>query len=97
MRNVGEAWNGIHMGLCCANPSLSVKMAPKLRNFGAKDKQLSGYYDQNEAWAWIWFAAKLFQRPNQLIRKVYRTWEGLINMSLLSHDTHSYPAGAQSR
>ena len=51
MRNVGEAWNGIHMGLCCANPSLSVKMAPKLRNFVAKDMQLSGYYDKNEAWA----------------------------------------------
>ena len=74
MRNVCKAWNAICTELCHANPPLSVKMAPKLRNSGAKNKQLSGYYGQNTAWAWTQFAAKLFQCLSQLISKVYGTW-----------------------
>ena len=76
MKNVCEAWNAIRTERWCANTQLSVKMAPKLRNFGAKNKQLSGYNGQNKAWVLIQFAAKLFKSPNQLISKVYRTWEG---------------------
>ena len=45
----------------CPNTQSSVKRAPKLRHLGAKNKQLSGYYGQNKASAWIQFAAKLFQ------------------------------------
>ena len=53
----------------------SVKMAPKLLNFGAKIEPLAGYYDQNKARACIQFSATLFQSLNKLISKVYRTWE----------------------
>ena len=84
MRNVCKVWNPIRTELCHANPPLSVKMAPKLRNFGAKIEQLSGYYGQNVAWTWIQFAAKLFQSANQLISKVYGTWEG-------NSTCHCYP------
>ena len=75
MRNVCKAWNPIRTELCHESTPLSVKMALKLRNFGAKQEQLSGYYGQNTACAWIQFAVKLFQSPNQLISKVYGTWE----------------------
>ena len=44
MKNVCEAWNAIRTERWCANTQLSVKTAPKLRNFGTKNKQLSGYY-----------------------------------------------------
>ena len=76
MRNVCEAWNDICTDICRANASLLVKMAPKLREFGAKTEQLSRYYGQNNAWTCIVFPAKLFQSPNHLISKVYSTWEG---------------------
>ena len=84
MRNVCIAWNPIRTELCHANQPSSVKMAPKLRHFGAKHEQLSGYYGQNMACAWTQFAAKLFQSLNQLISKVYRTWEG-------NSTCHCYP------
>ena len=60
MRNIFEVWNNICTALCRANPLLSVKMAPNLHDFEAKDKQLSGYYGQNKARAWIQFAGKVF-------------------------------------
>ena len=60
MRNICKAWDAIRTKLCHANTTLFVKMAPKLLNFGAKNVQLSGYYGQDMAWAWIWFAARLF-------------------------------------
>ena len=75
MRNVCESWNGICKELCRANAPLSVKMAPKLLDFGAKIEPLAGYYDQNKARACIQFSATLFQSLNKLISKVYRTWE----------------------
>ena len=74
--NVCKALNPIRTELCHANPSLSVKIAPKLRHFGAKHEQLYGYYGQNSVCAWTQFDVKLFQSLNQLISKVYRTWEG---------------------
>ena len=64
MRKVGEAWNSICTEFCHANPPLSVNMAPKLRDFGVKNKQLPGYYALNKAHALIQFAAKLFQSLN---------------------------------
>ena len=76
MSNVCEAWHFIRTELCHANPLSSVKMAPKLRHFEAKNEELSDYYGQNTAWAWTHFAAKLFQGLSQLIRNVYGTWEG---------------------
>ena len=76
MRNVCKAWNTIRIEVSCANTPSSIKMVPKLRNFGARNEQLSGYYGQNKAWAWFQFAAKLFKSLNLLISKVYRTWEG---------------------
>ena len=76
MKNVCEAWNAIRTDIYHANAPLSVKMAPKLRNFGAKNKKLSGYYGQDKAWAWIQFATKLFQSLKQPISKVYEIWEG---------------------
>ena len=36
MANVFKVWNGIRTDVCLANTRLSVKMAPKLCNFGAK-------------------------------------------------------------
>ena len=47
MKNVCKAWNAIRMEVCRANTLLSVKMEPKLHDFGAKNEQLSGYYGQN--------------------------------------------------
>ena len=76
MRNFCKDWNAICTNLCPENPPLSVKMAPKLRDFGAKNEQLSGYYGQNTASALTELAAKLFQSIYQLITKVYATWEG---------------------
>ena len=84
MRNVCKAWNAIHTDVCHANPLLSVKIAPKQSNFGAKNEQLSGYYGQNKAWACIQLAITLFQSPNQLISKVYSTREG-------TSTCHCYP------
>ena len=47
MKNVCNTWNAICMEVCRANTLLSVKMEPKLHDFGAKNEQLSGYYGQN--------------------------------------------------
>ena len=52
-----------------------MKMAPKLRHFGARNKHLDAYHGQKMACAWIQFDVKLFQSLNQLISKVYGTWE----------------------
>ena len=49
MRNVCKAWNAICTSSSYTNTQLSVKMAPKLRHFGAKYKQLPGYHGQNKA------------------------------------------------
>ena len=84
MKIIGAAWNVIRMELCRENPPLSVKIAPKLRHFGAKHEQLYGYYGQNSVCAWTQFDVKLFQTLNQLISKVYRTWEG-------NSTCHCYP------
>ena len=84
MRNFCKDWNAICTELCPENPPLSVKMAPKLRDFGAKNEQLSGYYGQNKACACIQFAAKLFQSLNQVIGKFYANWEG-------NFTCHCYP------
>ena len=64
MRNICEAWNDIRTEVCRVNPPLSVKFVPKLSDFRAKNKQLSGYYGQNKVWAWIQFATKLFKSLN---------------------------------
>ena len=55
----------------------------KLHNFGAKIELLSGHAGQNMAWAWVQFAAKLFQSLNILITNVSRTLEG--NSTCHSH------------
>ena len=60
-----------------------MKMVLKLRDFVAIIELLSGYSGQNRAWAWIQFAAKLFQSQNIFIINVYRTSEG--NYTRLSY------------
>ena len=51
MKNVCEAWNAICTESWCTNAQLYVKMVSKLHDFGAKNKQLSGYHGQNTVWA----------------------------------------------
>ena len=73
MRNVCKAWNRYWKEVCLANTQLCMKITPKLRDFAAKNEQMSGYYGKNNAWVWIQFTAKLFQSLIQLISKIYTT------------------------
>ena len=76
MRKICEAWNSIPTQASGANTPLSAKMAPTCGDDGAINEQLSGYYGQNKASAWIQFVTKLFVSLNQLMRYDFRTWEG---------------------
>ena len=77
MMNVCKALNGIRTEVCHANPPLSVKMVPKLRDLGAKNEQLSGYHGQNKAWAYIQFAAKLFKVLINSLARFLEPWRGI--------------------
>ena len=84
MRNVCKVCNPIRPKRWCANTQLSMKMAPKLRHFEARNKHLDAYHGQKMACAWIQFDVKLFQSFDRPISKVYGIWEG-------NSTCHCYP------